>query len=172
MRSGGIQTMEKEHQKMETTALPPIPELDEQTCRALAGTRLDPTLGKNHVVALYLDEKKHYHFMGTVDRSREEGIPIKWALLKGQKLKPEMRSHCDALVFVGDFGRQVHEQYQQWLELRVTQNKVEDAEMRLHKVREAAHDKSRNLEELRAHLLDILDGEPFYEGTGPEHYIW
>lgn len=136
---------------------------------------MDPDLGQSHVVALYLDVKGNYHFMGTVDKSREEGIPIKWALLKGQKLKPEMRSHCDALVFVDDFGRRVYEQYQQWLELRVTQNKVEDAEMRLHKVREAAYDESRNVEELRAHLLNILDGvspHDFYERTGPEHYIW
>lgn len=160
---------------METTCLPPIPELDEQTFRVLASSKLDPALGQSHVTALYLDEKDSYHFMGTVDRSREEGIPIKWALLKEQKLKPEMRAYCDALVFVGDFGRQVNEQYQQWVELRVTQKKVEDAQMKLHKVRESAHDESRNVEELRAHLLDILDGDPnhdFLEGTGPEHYIW
>lgn len=86
-----------------------------------------------------------------------------------------MRAYCDALVFVGDFGYQVYEKYLQWLELRVTQNKVEDAEIKLHRIREAAHDESRNAEELRAHLLDILDGAPeqdLYKGTGPEHYIW
>lgn len=164
--------MEKTYQKMDTTCLPPIPELDEQTFRALAAGSLDPNLGKTHVVALYLDDKGHYQFMGTVDRTREEGIPIKWTLLKGQKLKPEMRSHCDALVFVGDFGRQVSEKYQQWLELRVTQNKLDKAERKLHKVREAAHDEARTVDELRSHLLDILDGEPFREGTGPEDYIW
>ena len=160
---------------MEMTNLPPIPDHDEHAFRVLARSKLDPALGQSRVIALYLDEKETYHFIGTVDRSREEGIPIKWALLKGQTLKPEMRTHCDALVFVGDFGCQVYEQYQQWLELRVTQNKVDVAQMKLHRIREAAHDENRTAEELRAHLLDILDGDPiqnFYEGTGPEHYIW
>ena len=99
--------MEIEAFKMETTSLPAIPESDEQTFRALAQGNHDQDLGKSHVIALYLDEKERYHFIGTVDRSREEGIPIKWALLKGQRLKPEMRAYCDALVFVGAFGHQV-----------------------------------------------------------------
>lgn len=158
---------------METISLPPIPELDEHTFRLLARSESDPALKQSRVVALYLDEKDAYHFIGTVDRSRQEGVPIKWALLKGQSLKPEMRAYCDALVFTGDFGRQVYEQYRQWLELRVAQNKVEEAQIKLHKIREAVYDESSSLEELRAHLLDILDGNnDLHKGTGPEHYLW